>query len=133
MNSCIFWNITPCSSLEVNRCFGGTCGLYLLDRKVTQARNGHKHKSSRGSETSIDFQRTTRRYIPEDRSLNTFQFINLKMLQSYYMGFEVFTAVEKRLWSSGLEISLTSCSLVLVTTVLEKALRSFSTFLLKII
>jgi hypothetical protein len=25
----IFWNITPCSQLNVSRCFGGTCRLHL--------------------------------------------------------------------------------------------------------
>jgi hypothetical protein len=38
MKSTIFWDITPCSPLKVNRRFGGK---------------------------SVDFQRTIRRYIPE--------------------------------------------------------------------
>jgi hypothetical protein len=35
----IFWDITSCSPLKVNRCFGGTCCLHLQDRRINQARN----------------------------------------------------------------------------------------------
>jgi hypothetical protein len=34
----IFWDITPCSQLKVNRCFAGTCHLYLQGRRISQAR-----------------------------------------------------------------------------------------------
>jgi hypothetical protein len=54
MRSSILWNILPCSSLEVNRCFVGTCRLHLQGRRIGQAGN---------------FQRTTRFYIPQDRTL----------------------------------------------------------------
>jgi hypothetical protein len=33
----IFWNITPCSPLKVNRCFGGTCLLHLQGRRLNEA------------------------------------------------------------------------------------------------
>jgi hypothetical protein len=39
MKSTIFWNITPCSPLRVNRRFGGTHRLHLQGRKISQARN----------------------------------------------------------------------------------------------
>jgi hypothetical protein len=29
MKSSVFWDITPCSLLKVNRRFGGTCRLHL--------------------------------------------------------------------------------------------------------
>jgi hypothetical protein len=54
----IFWDITPCSPLIVNRRFGGTC------RRISQARNqceaGTKQlkMDACSSETSVDFQRT---------------------------------------------------------------------------
>jgi hypothetical protein len=65
MKSTIFWNITPCSPLSVNRRFGGTSRLHL---------QGWKNKFSMKpaiycSGTSVDTQRTTRRYIPEDYTL----------------------------------------------------------------
>jgi hypothetical protein len=43
--SCVFWDVASYGPLKANRRFGGTC----LHRK------------------SVDFQQTTRRYIPEDR------------------------------------------------------------------
>jgi hypothetical protein len=52
VKSTIFWDITPCSPLSVNRSFGGTYRLHTQGRKiVSSARN----------------QRESRwRYIPED-------------------------------------------------------------------
>jgi hypothetical protein len=38
-NSTIFWHITPCSPLSVNRRFGGKYRLHLQSRKISQARN----------------------------------------------------------------------------------------------
>jgi hypothetical protein len=35
VKSSIFWDITPCSPLSVNRRFGGTCRLHHLDNKQT--------------------------------------------------------------------------------------------------
>jgi hypothetical protein len=39
LKSTIFWDITPCSPLKVNRCFGGTYRLHLQDRRIRRARN----------------------------------------------------------------------------------------------
>jgi hypothetical protein len=39
MKSSVFWDDTTCSFLKVNRLFGGTCGLHLQARSITQARN----------------------------------------------------------------------------------------------
>jgi hypothetical protein len=33
----IFWDITPCSRLKVNRRFGGTCRLYFQGQGISQA------------------------------------------------------------------------------------------------
>jgi hypothetical protein len=35
----IFWDITPCSPLKVNRLFGGTYRLHLHGRKISRVRN----------------------------------------------------------------------------------------------
>jgi hypothetical protein len=35
----ILWNITPCSLVEVYRCFGVTCRLHIQGRKVSQTSN----------------------------------------------------------------------------------------------
>jgi hypothetical protein len=38
MKSSIFWVITPCSPLKVNRRFEGTCPFYLQGRRISQRR-----------------------------------------------------------------------------------------------
>jgi hypothetical protein len=43
---CILWNITPFSSLKVNRRFGGACRFHLECRKISQARNQRKELRS---------------------------------------------------------------------------------------
>jgi hypothetical protein len=39
MKSSIFWDTTPNSPLKVNRSFGGTCGLHLQGRRISQERD----------------------------------------------------------------------------------------------
>jgi hypothetical protein len=75
----------PCSPLKINGRFGGTCCLHLQGRRISQAR---KQSATRfmlvsclaytsiltmdvtwSPETSVDFQWTTRRYIPGDTTL----------------------------------------------------------------
>jgi hypothetical protein len=56
INHYIFWDTMPCSELKVNRRFGGAYS----------------------SETSFYFQRATRHYIPEDRTLHNHRCENLK-------------------------------------------------------
>jgi hypothetical protein len=92
-----FWDITSCSPLEVNRRFDGIFRLQLQGVRISQARNEHetgisddgvvltacfmlvscsayystlKMEATRFSVTSVDFQRTTLRYIAEDRTHN---------------------------------------------------------------
>jgi hypothetical protein len=69
----IFWDIMPCIPLKVNRRFGRSC-LHFPSRIISQARNQRETGSNlgsaclrdagsnatRSSETSVDFQRTTR-------------------------------------------------------------------------
>jgi hypothetical protein len=38
----MFWKITPCSPLQVNRRFGRTYRLHLQVRRISQARNKHE-------------------------------------------------------------------------------------------
>jgi hypothetical protein len=37
MKSSVFWDTTPSSPLNVNRCFGGTNRLHLQDRRISQS------------------------------------------------------------------------------------------------
>jgi hypothetical protein len=87
MKSTILWDITPCSPLKVSRHFGGTYRLHLQSRRISRGRNQHqvaptftlvscsaysstlKMEAICSSETSVYFQRTTRRYIPDDSTL----------------------------------------------------------------
>jgi hypothetical protein len=83
MNGSALQDITPCSPLKANRCFGGTCRLCLQGRRMCQARNQFllatcfmlvsrlaytstlKVEATCCSVTSIASQRATRHY-PED-------------------------------------------------------------------
>jgi hypothetical protein len=65
VKSFIFWDIRSCSPLKVSRNFGrplltASCLAYpsILKMEAT-------------SEKSVDFQRTTQRYVPEDRTLQS--------------------------------------------------------------
>jgi hypothetical protein len=46
--SCIFCDITPCSSLKVNQCFRGTCRLHLHGRSIIQGRIQSETRSKQG-------------------------------------------------------------------------------------
>jgi hypothetical protein len=37
MKSSVFWDITPCGPLKVNRRLGGTCRLHHQGRRISQA------------------------------------------------------------------------------------------------
>jgi hypothetical protein len=101
IKNAMFWDITPCSPLKVNWRFGGTYRLHLQGRRISRARNQResrclslppaltpfscsaysstlKTEAIYSSETSLDIQRTTRRYIPEDSTLRYHRCENLK-------------------------------------------------------
>jgi hypothetical protein len=79
MKSAIFWDLTPCSPLKVNRSSGRTYRLHLQDRGISLARYHLesslcllpvfelKMEAICSSETSVDL--TTRCYIPEGSAL----------------------------------------------------------------
>jgi hypothetical protein len=82
MKSIIFWDMTPCSPLSVNRRFGGTYRLRLQGRRNMFSKkpasklatcflaeltsSTMKMDAICSSETSVDTQRTTRSHIPEN-------------------------------------------------------------------
>jgi hypothetical protein len=53
--SSIFWDITPCSPLKVNRRFGGTFRLHLQERKVSQYRNHREGKWQAEQQAAFTF------------------------------------------------------------------------------
>jgi hypothetical protein len=87
LKSIIFLDITPCSPLKLNKSFGRTYHLHLQDRRLNRAKyqlfllpaftlvscsaysSTLKMELIFSSETSVDFQRTTRHYIPENNTL----------------------------------------------------------------
>jgi hypothetical protein len=85
--SSIFWDITPCSPLRVNRRFGGIYRLHTAELCLPPAftlvscsaySSTLKMEAICFSETSVDFQRTTWRYIQEDSTLHNQRCENLK-------------------------------------------------------
>jgi hypothetical protein len=68
------------SPLKVNRCFGGTYLFHIQRRRLRQMRTHHEEGSKQiysspilkikaifSSETFVEFQRTTWRYVPEHK------------------------------------------------------------------
>jgi hypothetical protein len=78
-----FYLIENNSPLKVNRLFGGTCSSALLVNcfmlgSILAYSAALMMEATCFSETSDDVQRTTRRYIPEDRTLHNHRCDNFK-------------------------------------------------------
>jgi hypothetical protein len=74
MKSIIFWDMTPCSPLNCAQRFGGTYRLHLQGRRNMFSKQATlKMEAISSSETSGATQRTTRRHIPENDTLQTFR------------------------------------------------------------
>jgi hypothetical protein len=67
----VFWDILPCSHLDVYRRFRGACFLHLPGDELQM-------EAARTSETSVDIEFRTQQYIPEDSELHTRRRENLK-------------------------------------------------------
>jgi hypothetical protein len=83
LKSIFFWDMTPCSALSGTRSFGGTYRLHLQGRRIVQhllARCFAElfYDPEDGGDTSGTTQRTTRRHIPEEDSLQNHRCENLK-------------------------------------------------------
>jgi hypothetical protein len=92
LKSSVFWDVTSCGPLKVNWRFGRTCRLHDQGRRTGQARNQHETGSKPclaysstlmmeatcSSETLVDLQRTTRRSIPEGKTLHNLNCENPK-------------------------------------------------------
>jgi hypothetical protein len=103
MKSSIFWDITPYSSFKVNRRFGKTCSFHLQGRRIASLclppafaliscvaySSILKMEAICSSETSVYFQRTTRRYIPEDK--NSSRIVCIQSARSYCHYWLLFT------------------------------------------
>jgi hypothetical protein len=100
MRTSIFSNITPCNLLKTDQRFEEKYCLYFQGRRISQERHhleadgkqntyfklvsclvnssALKLEATSSSITSVDFQRTVRRYIPEDRILHNYCCDSLK-------------------------------------------------------
>jgi hypothetical protein len=127
MKSSVLWDIMPCSPFKVNRRFGGTCRHHQLRRislvlapafaLVSCLASTLKMKKTCSSETSVDFQRTTRCYIPEDGKLFITTGVRTSSPRKRNI-FEVFTVVTVKVagfWD------VTPCILVISTLKVEAA------------
>jgi hypothetical protein len=118
MKSYIFMDITPCSPSKVIRRFGEARCFHLWGWRIRQASSQHeasnmkifacmfytcftvvscltysstlKIEATCSSETSVDFQLTTRCYIPEDRTLQRWILLSKLFFCSEYSNAMVF-------------------------------------------
>jgi hypothetical protein len=74
MKTTVFWDVTLCSPLKVNRRFVGIYRRVFATCYHPGILLGFFDPKDGGDmfyDTSVDFQRTTRRYIPEDSTFQT--------------------------------------------------------------
>jgi hypothetical protein len=83
LKSSILWDITPCSSLKINRRFRGACRLPSLVSCLAYT-STLKMEAACASETSAGFQRTTRRNSIEGRTIHNHHYENHKSYIGYY-------------------------------------------------
>jgi hypothetical protein len=116
IKSFILWDITPCSPLKDNRCFGGICRFQIQGLIATCSyavffylaySAALKMEATCSYKSSVDFKWTTRSYISEDITLFISVFImELKSLSSSLPIITCFTQFAspqtKRLGSGGL-------------------------------
>jgi hypothetical protein len=69
LKSIIFWVMAPCSPLSSNRRFGGTYRHLFARWFAEPISSTLKMEAISSSETSVETQRTARRHIPEDDTL----------------------------------------------------------------
>jgi hypothetical protein len=78
-NNSVFWDITPCDRMEINRRFWRTYHLHLQSWRVSTARS-----QQASSIALLHFHPITQRYIPEKRTLHTHSCESLRAYVSKY-------------------------------------------------
>jgi uncharacterized protein YhhL (DUF1145 family) len=81
----VFWDIMPCSPLNINWCFWGTCHFQLQSWRVSKASQLTLQPWRwrwRSSKTAENFQQTTSHYSPAGRILHNHSSDNLKSLMT---------------------------------------------------
>jgi hypothetical protein len=107
MESSVAGDITSYSLVRPNRRFGGICH-HLQSQRISQARKQHEAGSSASCSLgkSLDFQRTTLAYVPEDRTL----------LFAVQMIGPLWTMNRKGCWRKRLLPNLKFCTAIYVET-----------------
>jgi hypothetical protein len=72
----VFWDVLPCSKIDVDQRFGGACCLHRQGDESSLI--PLMMEAARTSETSVDIYLTTRQYIPEGSKLHNRRRENLK-------------------------------------------------------
>jgi hypothetical protein len=67
----VFWDVAPCGHVEVDRRFRGRTASIIGVINLMMV-------AVRTSETSVNFNVTTRRYIPEDSKLHQYLYDSLR-------------------------------------------------------
>jgi hypothetical protein len=112
MKRIIFWDMTPCNPLSFIRRFGGIYSL-LACWFAEPISSTLKMEAICFSETSVETQRTTRRHIPEDNTLQLlhaslpalldwFIFMRIDVTlggQNKYYGYEMVPSVLYPFWN----------------------------------
>jgi hypothetical protein len=87
MKSSIAYDIRQSSPLKINRRFGGTCHRQQSFMLVSCMAYSLilNMEATRSSETSVDFHRSTRSYIPKDRTLQLYNYTEQSRLDIFKM------------------------------------------------
>jgi hypothetical protein len=81
VKSTVFWGMTQCSQIDVNRRFGGKYYFRLRGRRLNYARNKARIWQHAGHFTFSKIYHTTRRHTPEYRIFHPAKKKNMKILK----------------------------------------------------
>jgi hypothetical protein len=70
INTSIFWDITPCDPLKVNRRFGRTYGIHIQGQRLNQARN---QRGADSKQPDLEYQKYA--LIPQNVSIKCTYFV----------------------------------------------------------
>jgi hypothetical protein len=103
MKNPVSWDTALCSPLKVNRIIG--CSVLLATCFVLVSHLVYSSTLKRGatcfSEASVEFQRSTRRYIPEDRTVHNHRCDSLKsyICNNHWFNIAIFYWILFIIWS----------------------------------
>jgi hypothetical protein len=99
MKSSIFWDITPCSPLKVNRSFGETCRLHLQGGRISQA-NNQREAGSNADWFSTDYTSSSPRKQNSSFAFELFHIFGRIVIYCYYLA----QSVERRATGSSARV-----------------------------